>query len=225
MMKRQGFSLVELIVVTAVLLVIGSMLAPTLNRVFYNAQNTECKVHLKSLHQAISMYVDDNDNFLPGPCEGNARPYYYDEIRYNKKGELFRRNQRLASFLRGYMETMDIDGTYRYNPALICPSSADIVELGEDARYRPHYNVVNPAGVVKPFGIWKRFNKEGTLLPMEASKSIDVIENPSDTEALKDALDKNKTMDSLSDLPVHPEFLENYLFYDGRIESIQNLTF
>lgn len=224
MKKRQNFSLVELLVVTTVLLVIGSMLAPTLNRVFSNAQNTECKVHLKSLHQAISIYVDDNNSYLPGPCEGNARPSYYDEIRYNKNGELFRRNQKLASFLRYYMDTVDIDGTYRYNPALICPSSADMAELG-DPIYRPHYNVVNPAGIPKPFGIWKRRNPEGTVLPLEESKTIDIIENPSSTVALKDALDKNKNWESMSDYPVHPEFLENHLYYDGSIESIQNLDF
>lgn len=225
MKKKNNFSLIELLVVTTVLLVIGSMLAPTLSRVFSNAQNTECKVHLKSIHQSISLYVDDNNFYLPGPCEGNPRPYYYDEIKYTKSGELFRRNQRFASFMRYYMDTVDIDGTYRYNPALICPSSADMVDLGEDPRYRPHYDLVNPQGVDKPFGIWKRRDKNGVMQTMEVSKTIDVIENPSDTAALKDVLDKNKTMSSVSDFPVHPEFLENHLYYDGRIESIQNLDF
>ena len=62
---RKGFTLVELMVVIAVILVIVTLLLPVLNGARLKAQQVDCVSRQKQWAMAFRMYVDDHDGLIP----------------------------------------------------------------------------------------------------------------------------------------------------------------
>ena len=62
---RNAFSLVELIVVIAVIALLMSILVPTLGRARDSARMLQCKTHLRSIATACLTYAAFNDSSLP----------------------------------------------------------------------------------------------------------------------------------------------------------------
>jgi len=60
-----GFTLVELIVVLAVIAIVAGLIAPALSRVRQAARDTECRNNLRQLFQAYTMYTNDNKGKKP----------------------------------------------------------------------------------------------------------------------------------------------------------------
>jgi prepilin-type N-terminal cleavage/methylation domain-containing protein len=215
----RAFSLIELLIVVSILLILSSLLSPTFTKIMENAQTTECKVNLKGVFQAVMLYAADNNDFLPGPSGERTGPHYYKIIRYNKKGDLSRRNKRFASFISPYVDSKVYDEKLDYIPSMICPANENMHELAGDPRIRPQYNILNPPGVAKPFGDHARTNVNGIFVEEKMPKQMSAINNPSDSKALKDARDAASRYATIPDLPVHQDFRENVLFFDGAVET------
>ncbi|MFW6157731.1 MAG: type II secretion system protein [Planctomycetota bacterium] len=64
-MRRAGFTLVELLVVMAVIAVLASLMFPALQHVRAQANATRCRSNLKSIGTALSLYLNRNDYVLP----------------------------------------------------------------------------------------------------------------------------------------------------------------
>src|SRR5262245_52927460 len=62
--KRQGFSLLELLVVVAIIAILLTLLLPPLASARRKARSTQCQNNLKQLGLATRMYLDDQ---LPWP--------------------------------------------------------------------------------------------------------------------------------------------------------------
>lgn len=60
-----GFTLVELIVVIAILALLVSLLVPALDRARNQAEMVECRATLKSLGLALSLYAENNNRDYP----------------------------------------------------------------------------------------------------------------------------------------------------------------
>src|SRR5262245_28545963 len=71
-----GFTLIELLVVVAVIGILASILLPALAAARQKATRTACLSNLKQIGIAITMYTDDNEGTLPGPCYSGARASY-----------------------------------------------------------------------------------------------------------------------------------------------------
>jgi prepilin-type N-terminal cleavage/methylation domain-containing protein/prepilin-type processing-associated H-X9-DG protein len=63
---RKGFTLIELMVVIAIILILASLLLPVLNGARLKAQQIDCVSRKKQWTMAFRMYVDDHDGFIPG---------------------------------------------------------------------------------------------------------------------------------------------------------------
>ncbi|MBV6502144.1 MAG: hypothetical protein AKCLJLPJ_00187 [Fimbriimonadales bacterium] len=88
--SKPGFSLVEVIVVTLILAILGAivyaMLAPSRERAFQDA----CSARLKQLYAAMQMYGADNEGGITGRLMGLAPPPQLSSLKpYLESKEMF----------------------------------------------------------------------------------------------------------------------------------------
>lgn len=78
--KRNGFTLVELMVVVLIISILAALLLPALNRVKEKGYQTYCMGNLHQLGLAMQNYVTDNESKYPwyGPAWTLDRSQYWD---------------------------------------------------------------------------------------------------------------------------------------------------
>lgn len=64
--KKTEFTLIELLIVIAIIAILASLLLPALGRARESAKKTLCSSNLRQLHQGAMLYATDNNNYLPG---------------------------------------------------------------------------------------------------------------------------------------------------------------
>src|SRR5579862_8852866 len=85
MKRRNGFTLVELLVVIGIIAVLISILLPALNKARKAAQLTKCASNLRQIGQASLMYAQDTKGNLPEPFVSSTN-YWASFTRYIKNG-------------------------------------------------------------------------------------------------------------------------------------------
>lgn len=92
-MKQKQFSLIEMMTVIVVILIIATLLVPTLNNLRQKAKTTICAQQLKQLGVLLSTYANDNGGYLPYSYRGDPGwPIYYKNSSYRddpSKGRLY----------------------------------------------------------------------------------------------------------------------------------------
>ncbi len=63
--SRSGFTIVELLVVTAILAVLAALLLPSLRLAKEKGKAADCMNNLRQIYIAFAMHADDNDDYFP----------------------------------------------------------------------------------------------------------------------------------------------------------------
>jgi prepilin-type N-terminal cleavage/methylation domain-containing protein/prepilin-type processing-associated H-X9-DG protein len=82
--SRKAFTLIEILVVVAILALLIAILLPSLARARAQSQMVACQANVKSLCQAFIMYTRDNDGRLPG-CHDTEADFM--GVHYGPNGE------------------------------------------------------------------------------------------------------------------------------------------
>jgi prepilin-type N-terminal cleavage/methylation domain-containing protein len=72
---RFSFTLIELLVVIAIIAILAALLLPSLRNARRSARDTGCINNLRQLHAALSLYVNDNEGYLPSSSEASFTNY------------------------------------------------------------------------------------------------------------------------------------------------------
>lgn len=64
-MRRPGFTLIEIVIVLAIVMILSAILLPVFNSVRGKARQTTCASNLRQIGLGVVMYVQDNDDLYP----------------------------------------------------------------------------------------------------------------------------------------------------------------
>jgi prepilin-type N-terminal cleavage/methylation domain-containing protein len=113
---RRAFTLIELLIVLAVLILLAAILFPVIAPLREATQNATCQSHLRQLGAAVRLYAQDYDGHFPF---GGSRPNFGD----GEVGTWDWQNT-IARYLKG--SAISKRKIYR------CPSSTDLDEDPQD---------------------------------------------------------------------------------------------
>jgi prepilin-type N-terminal cleavage/methylation domain-containing protein len=222
--SRQAFSLVELLVVMAIIGILAALLLPVLAAAKERALRSQCVNNLKQLGEATQMYADDHGNQLPGPCWLGLYEEY-DNVDFT----------RMPYYIAPYMGLPAASTAPHAAPLARCPSAArhwkpapagtpqmcNYVPLS----YMAAVEITNVASgkVSRPFGYpytQPPFNEATN----EPPKRLNEIYNPTLSWALTDVDQENGKpaayyYDYLPETPAHGT-LRNELFFDWHVAAV-----
>jgi prepilin-type N-terminal cleavage/methylation domain-containing protein len=171
--RRSAFTLIEVLVVVAIIALLLAILLPSLSRARDISKSTMCMSHLKEFGLATSMYMMDHKETLPGPLH----PGMFTKV-YGLSA--FARQQHLPRMLKKYFSDKsqkDSKAKSVVDDLATCPSFPVPDERFDQiagAPYPFHY-VVNTWTYTEPkqyyFGfIWLQFNSYDDWINYISSK-------------------------------------------------------
>jgi prepilin-type processing-associated H-X9-DG protein len=195
------------------------MLLPALAKAKQKALATTCLSNLKQTGLGLQMYVDDNEQRLPGPLWAGARASY-DK---NSKDELV---YYIATYLGDpapsgktvISRTFVCPGYVRYAPEVTSLMGRKIFLLNEDAD-------ANPLSRVPPFG-YPGVDGNPALQPIKVT-AFDNWIPPVQLAAVSDVDQATPTLNPAvswwSDLPNKPVHgaVRNQLFFDWHVQAVK----
>ena len=120
--ERVGFTIIELLIVLAVIALLAALLFPVFNMVRGKAKMTACASNLHQLHTACALYAADYDSFLP------AYPSQVIALKLNGVFTYVEQSQELVACMRPYVHS---------EKAWLCPADSQTFHPGEVAEGLP----------------------------------------------------------------------------------------
>ncbi|MCH7504899.1 type II secretion system protein, partial [PVC group bacterium] len=78
--QPKAFTLIEMMVVIAIIAILGSLLLTVLHRTRETAYASTCTSNLRQMGQALMLYMDDNRHYFPSMSGGGFGDRWYNTL-------------------------------------------------------------------------------------------------------------------------------------------------
>ena len=140
MRKREGFTLVELLVVISIIIILAAILFPVFARARDKAQQTKCINNMKQMSAAIALYEDDYDTIMPDYVPTVDYGFMWKDL-MNPYLKAIRKGQ-----TAGYLET---EGQVLQCPSAPVETSISAVQASRNIGYNPYLTKTTSLAAVK----------------------------------------------------------------------------
>lgn len=223
MRGTSGFTLVELLAVMATVLVMAALLVSGTSSARKRAEDARCLSNLRQIGAAMSLYVQENNNTLPGPLL-NGQYAKFDQKAYLA--------YLLAPYLSDTISEDQTQNTAQRSKIFMCPGWWR--ESPNRSAYGPTYQMnasqFTNMGTVKPRTFWGSVDANLYYQPMTFTQAAGAIENSggrlSQTWMLCDVdrkVTKYAGADWAANIPANPVHgkVRNALFFDYHVEPLE----
>lgn len=127
--KSRGFTLVEMLVVIAVIAILAAFLLPVLARAKEKARRVQCANHLRQWALAFSFYVEDNEQYIPREGlgrDGRVRRENWANVQDSKSRDVWYNSlpdQLSQTPARNYVSNSVTRAGFYKNRLFHCPSA------------------------------------------------------------------------------------------------------
>ena len=165
-MRRRGnfFTLIELLIVIAIIAILAGMLLPALNKAREMAYQTQCLNQMKTMTTAALIYCDSYDGWLMPVQEGPMG---------NKVDALWSANRTFQGIAGIKYDTSNPMYSHYWNMKNICPKAQEIYSPGKWVVGPAFYGLQNIPGIL-PNNYWHTENyiKPSSMVKSPSAKAF-----------------------------------------------------
>lgn len=164
--RRRFFTLIELLIVIAIIAILAGMLLPALNKAREMAYQTQCLNQMKTMTTAALIYCDTYDGWLMPVKEATMA---------SREDAMWSANRTFLDIARIKYGTSDPKWSHYWNIKNICPKAQELYSPGDAVIGPAFYGLQNfPGGVSQANDYWtaEKYIRPSSMVKSPSGKAF-----------------------------------------------------